>query len=336
MKPPYELPTMRDARAAEGRAGLVVASTFAGAGGSSIGYRLAGFGVVWANEFHAPAAETYRRNFADTIVDERDIRTLRGADVLGAIGIGAGELDVLDGSPPCQSFSLAGRRQRGWGREMHHADGTTQRSDDLFFDYARLVREVRPRVFVAENVAGLARGLAKGYLAEILGELREGYRVQARILDAQWLGVPQMRERVIVIGVRDDLGAEPAFPAPLTYRYALRDACPWLDGAQIVDVGGYHDGRRRPASLPAYTITASGLSSGGREQTLVETREGERRRFTVEECRRLMSFPADYDLEGLSEAQQWARLGNAVPPLMMRAIAETIRDRILRAKEAAA
>src|SRR5207248_5858022 len=129
-------------------------------------------------------------------------------------GLTAGEVDVMEGSPPCASFSTAGKRQAGWGQVRPYSD-TRQRTDDLFFEFARLVRGVRPKVFVAENVSGLVKGTAKGYFKEILRALKGcGYRVEARLLDAQWLGVPQVRQRIIFVGVREDLGVGPAFPKP--------------------------------------------------------------------------------------------------------------------------
>lgn len=107
--------------------------------------------------------------------------------------------------------------------------GARQVVDDLFFEYARLLDGLQPKVFIAENVKGLVRGHAKGYFLLILARLRAcGYRVEVRVVNAAWLGVPQLRERLIFIGVRDDLcsdlGIAPAFPLPLPYRYTVREA----------------------------------------------------------------------------------------------------------------
>src|SRR5690606_10607254 len=108
----------------------------------------------------------------------------------------------------------AGKREKAWGQVKDYSD-TKQRSDDLFFEYARLIEGIQPIVFVGENVAGLVRGKAKGYFREIMRALKRcGYKVEARLLDAQWLGVPQSRRRLIFVGVRDDLPASPAFPDP--------------------------------------------------------------------------------------------------------------------------
>jgi hypothetical protein len=127
-----------------------------------------------ATEWRASPSSGHR---SDTALDTRDIRCVSPGHVLGATGLDVGDLDLLDGSPPCQSFSSAGLRQRSWGRVMGHADGTRQRSDELFFEYARLLDGLRPRVFVAENVSGLVKGVAKGHFKEILRALKGcGYR----------------------------------------------------------------------------------------------------------------------------------------------------------------
>lgn len=224
-RPPYKIPSMAEI-AKTPLNGFCIVSLFSGTGGSCLGYRMAGFEVVWANEFEPNAAENYRLNFPDTILDTRDIRKIGPEEILNSIGKGRGEIDLLDGSPPCQSFSTAGKRQKSWGKVTAHGDGTTQRSDDLFFEYARLLDGLKPKVFIAENVSGLAKGVAKGYFKEIFAALEKyGYVVKARLLDAQWLGVPQARQRIFFVGVHTDLAEKykigPVFPAPLPYRYSV-------------------------------------------------------------------------------------------------------------------
>jgi DNA (cytosine-5)-methyltransferase 1 len=379
-KPHYRVPSMTEIRAIPPN-GLTVASTFAGGGGSSTGYRMAGYRVVWANELTQSARDSYAANMAPgTILDGRDIRAVQAADILSATGLAAGELDVFDGSPPCVSFSTAGKREKGWGRVTTSHDAT-QRQDDLFHEYARLLKGLQPRAFVAENVSGLIKGTAKGYFLEILAALKAcGYRVEAKLLDAQWLGVPQMRQRVIFVGVRNDLGAGPAYPAPLSYRYSVRDALPWIVGASTAahgftkatdlsptapapsvpasggasytghkveaeaDISRYaigaewdrtpHGGsndkyfslKRASPSKPSQTVSAA----GGSTSTACVTYPTERRKFTIAELRRICGFPDDYVLTG-SYADQWARCGNAVPPVMMCAIATALRDGVFAA-----
>ena len=191
-KPVYRVPTMDDIRALSWN-GFTVASTFAGCGGSSTGYRMAGFKILWASEFVPAARASYTANMdASTVLDERDIRKVEASDILSATGLRAGDLDVLDGSPPCQAFSTAGKLEKGWGKERTYEHGARQRNEDLFFEFIRLVRGIRQKAFVAENVSGLVKEVAKGYFLDILVALKGcGYRVEARLLDAQWLGVPQ-------------------------------------------------------------------------------------------------------------------------------------------------
>lgn len=232
-KPPYRVPSMEEIRALPWN-GFNGVSTFSGCGGSSLGYRMGGFKMLWASEFVPAAQETYRANAAPyTVLDTRDIREVKGQDILDATGLGVGEIDLFDGSPPCASFSTAGKREAGWGKVKKYSD-TQQRTDDLFYEFARLIEETQPRVFVAENVSGLVKGTAKGYFKLILARLKQcGYRVQARVLDASWLGVPQSRTRLIFIGVREDLGLDPAHPSPLPYQYTVRDALgPYLVGVR--------------------------------------------------------------------------------------------------------
>jgi len=231
-KPPYRVPLLEETRAleeADGDARPVVISTFSGCGGSCLGYRMAGYRVAWASEFIPAAAETYRVNASPrSILDTRDIRKVQPEEILSAVSLRRGEVDLFDGSPPCASFSTAGKREKGWGKVKAYSD-SEQRTDDLFFEYVRLLRGLQPRAFIAENVSGLVKGKAKGYFLEILRELKScGYRVEAKLLDASWLGVPQSRVRLIFQGVREDLGAAPVWPKPLSYRYSVGDALPWV------------------------------------------------------------------------------------------------------------
>jgi len=425
---------------------------------------MAGYAVLWASEFVPAAQATYRANHPDTPLDARDIRLVKPEEILAAVGKARGEVDVLEGSPPCASFSTAGKRATHWGPIKKYSD-VKQRTDDLFFEFIRILDGVRPKVFVAENVSGLVKGIAKGYFKIILAAMKAvGYRVEARLLDAQWLGVPQSRQRIIFVGTRDDLPIRPAHPRPLTYRYSVREAIPWLAGltftphgpnsfdvpahpmdgpapavcageggtwagheARVVEDTGSEFGAGDVTDRPAPTVRASGDgqlfvervvhdTSGGRgaspsfsqgdvterpcpaitvgvgglnsshylvEKTRVEgdisaysigeewdklgpgqqsdkymnlvrtdperpcptvtqmggspgiasvTHPVEKRKFTIAELKRICAFPDDFVLTG-TYAQQWERLGRAVPPLMMRAIARTIKEEIFDAIE---
>lgn len=410
-KPPYRVPSMAEIGAIPWN-GYNAISTFSGCGGSSLGYKMAGFKVLWANEFIPAAQDTYRANHPNTILDTRDIRKISAQDILDAIQMQPGELDVFDGSPPCASFSTAGKREDGWGKVKTYSD-TKQRVDDLFFEYARLLQGVQPKVFVAENVSGLVKGVAKGYFLEILAALKDcGYTVKAKLLDAQWLGVPQMRQRIIFIGVRKDLGLEPQHPTPLPYRYSVRDALPWIvkwkedrgyDGHRMMtsdrpigtvtqsgignlvevdrrayldkrgafgndgditdqpaptvlsdsigthwvvepesDMSAYAVGREWDSLAPGeqsdkyYQLVRSDLNApsqtvtqrGGDSTVASVTHPTEKRKFSIAELKRICAFPDDFILTG-TYAQQWERLGRAVPPVMMSYVAATIRDEIL-------
>ncbi len=382
-KPPYRVPLMSEIVEIPWN-GMNVVSTFAGAGGSSTGYRMAGYRVLLANEFVPIAQESYAANMGPhTQLAREDIKQLTGPEILKRIGLEQGELDVLDGSPPCQAFSTAGRREKGWGTDRHYEHGASQRNEDLFDEYVRLVHWLKPRVFVAENVSGLVKGTAKGYFLKILAALKGcGYRVEARLLDAQWLGVPQARQRIIFVGVREDLGLAPAFPDPLPYRYSVRDALPWLSrpirngnkishssnrGQQVsldapistimanggsgqfdiiepeTDISGQAIGAeydrlnpgqqsdkyfslvRADADAPSPTITAAGGQNSGIACVVHPT---EKRKFSIAEVKRLCGFPDDFILKG-TYGNQWERLGNSVPPVMMSHVAAAIRDSVL-------
>jgi DNA (cytosine-5)-methyltransferase 1 len=171
-----------------------VISLFAGCGGSSLGYSMAGYRELLAVEWDDHAVATFRLNFPDVPVYHGDIAKLSVEECLRLAGIGQGELDVLDGSPPCQGFSTAGKRRMDDGRNQ------------LFREYVRLLRGLQPKVLVMENVSGMVKGKMKLIFAEILRELKEsGYHVSARLMNAMYYGVPQSRQRMIFVGVREDL-----------------------------------------------------------------------------------------------------------------------------------
>jgi DNA (cytosine-5)-methyltransferase 1 len=189
-----------------------------------------GYKVLYANEFVEQARITYKQNHSDVVIDDRDIRLVTAKEILQKINKKKGEIEVLEGSPPCASFSTAGAREKGWGRQKKYSD-TSQRADDLFFEFSRILGELQPKVFVAENVSGLVKGKAVGYFKEILTDLEQkGYIVEAKVLDASWLGVPQARQRLIFIGVRNDLvkkyRVKPIYPKPFSYQYSLREVLP--------------------------------------------------------------------------------------------------------------
>jgi DNA (cytosine-5)-methyltransferase 1 len=322
-KPPYVVKTMQQINRIKKR--FTVASTFSGAGGSCTGYKMAGFKVLWANEFIKDAQDSYRLNHKSTYLNTEDIRKVDVKKALAEMGLKKGALDLFDGSPPCQSFSMAGKRESGWGKHIKHGDGSSQVSDDLFFEYARLLKGLQPKVFVAENVGGLVRGTAKGYFKIIFKELCEcGYRVEAKLLNAKWLGVPQNRQRIIFIGVRNDLDISPVFPKPLPYFSTGMDA---VERVHTITHGGhgYFEGANYNMSKRPYpTVLAGGF--GASYKLTCEGNHGTN--ITIDELKAICGFPHDYKLTGTYK-QQWARLGNAVPPVMMFHVANLIAKNIL-------
>lgn len=332
-KPSYRIPSMKEIEQIPFN-GLTVVSTFSGAGGSCLGYRMAGYRVVYANEFIPAAQEAYKANHPHSYLDTRDIRQVKPEEILQITGLKKGELDLLDGSPPCVSFSSAsGKREKSWGTIRPYSD-TKQRVDDLFFEYIRILKGLQPKVFIAENVQGLIQGKAIGFFNQILNELKQcGYRVKAAVLDASRLGVPQKRMRLIFQGVRKDLKKEPVFPRPLPYQYTVKELFPYVKRLQAGGTKGkgfqWKDARR-----PAYTVTQSDGKRNSQNfitsSCYIEAIEhGERiqRKWNINELKKISSFPDDFILSG-SFAQQWERIGRAVPPLLMRAIAETVAKEV--------
>jgi DNA (cytosine-5)-methyltransferase 1 len=308
-----------------------VISTFAGCGGSSLGYQLAGFKELLAVEWDDNAVATFKLNFPDVPVYHGDICQLSGEECMRLAGIGPGELDVLDGSPPCQGFSTAGKRKFNDPR------------NSLFKEYARLLHELQPRVFVMENVTGMVKGVMKQAYLTIIAELRAcGYRARGEVLNAMYFNVPQSRERVFIIGVREDLGIEPSHPKPqmkpVTMKQTLAgfdqsksDVEPallrstWqmkrvLDGAEKQKHFGLV---RTQWDRPCPTI----VKDAGNTTTGMIHPDGARR-LTIPELKRLASFGDEFCMVG-GYKEQWQRIGNSVPPNLMRAIAEHIKTEIL-------
>lgn len=340
-KPPYRVPLMSEIEAIPHN-GFNVVSTFSGCGGSCLGYRIAGFKVLWANEVFPISQQSYKTNHSSSILDLRDIRNVAVEDILQATGLEQGELDLFDGSPPCTEFSTAGKREKAWGKTKKHS-GITQRVDDLFFEYVRLLDGLQPKTFVAENVSGLVKGTAKGYFKIILQALKDcGYRVEAQLLDASWLGVPQARQRVIFVGVRNDLNKSPVFPKPLPYQYTLHDAIRVNNERFRID----EDTRLSPFYVKIWHECQATSNKQhpkyfnyrtpflGKPSPTICTHEAtwlhpdKPRNFAIDELKRICAFPDDFILVG-SYAEQAGRLGNSVPPVMMYHIASAIRDNVL-------
>ena len=303
-----------------------VISTFAGCGGSSLGYHMAGFRELLAVEWEQNAADTFRLNFPHVPLYHGDIAKLSVDECLRLAGVRPGELTVFDGSPPCQGFSTSGKREIGDARNQ------------LFREYCRLLEGLRPRAFVMENVSGMVEGSFKLVFAEILRTLKRcGYRVKARLLNAMFFGVPQSRERMIFIGVREDLCIEPSHPAGWSEPVLLGGAIADLpnDGPQTtgdaaptllkMPVGASNGGFRYLRH--SFGLTRSNFAA--MSPTLTKTAHrvahpsGDRW-LSIAAAQRIGSFPQHFAFRG-KYSEQWARIGNSVPPLLMRSIAAHVR-----------
>ena len=318
MKLPYRVPSMSEIAATPPN-GLTHVSTFSGSGGTCLGFRMAGYATIWANECDDHAQQSYRANHPDTVLDPRDVRDVTAADILAAAGLSIGQLDVFEGSPPCTAFSRAGKGAKKWGGIDRHAGAKTVKVEELAFEFVRLLGGLMPRAFVVENVLAWAEGSNAAYFYETRRRMKAlGYRLRTRAINAHSFGVPQDRWRLIVAGVRDGLGVEPWFHlTDATWHYSLCDVVP---GTSCV--AGYEFGqdRLRSADRPMPTVMTS--------PTLKVCVDGVVRQLTIVELKRVCSFPDDFRLEG-SKTEQWRRLGNSVPPLMARAIAIALRDALL-------
>lgn len=185
-----------------------VFGTFICGGGSTMGYKLAGFNHLGGVEIDPPIADIYKTNHNPKYLYLEDIRKfVKRSDIPQELY----NLDLLDGSPPCSSFSMAGNREKDWGKKKVFKEGQSEQVlDDLFFEYIELAKKLQPKIVLAENVKGLIQGNAKLYVKRIFKAFDEaGYNVQLFLLNAASMGVPQKRERVFFICQRKDLNYKP-------------------------------------------------------------------------------------------------------------------------------
>lgn len=203
----YKPYTMKDVLTSAERKLFTVISTFAGGGGSSTGYKLAGGNVLVVNEFVDAAVDTYKENYPDTPVIQDDIKKLTGKDFLELAKISKGELDILDGSPPCSAFSIAGKREKGWDKTKKYSDDKqVENIEDLFFEYIRIANDIQPKIIIGENVAGITMGEAKEYYNRIINEFSNiGYEAVGKVLNSADYGTPQARQRCFFVAIRNDV-----------------------------------------------------------------------------------------------------------------------------------
>lgn len=317
--------------------GLKVFSCFACGGGSTMGYKLAGFDVIGANEIDPEMAWHYKTNHNPKYYYLEDIRKFRTREDLPKELY---NLDILDGSPPCSSFSMAGAREKGWGKKKVFKEGqTAQVLDDLFFDFIELARKLQPKVVIAENVKGMIQGNAKGYVKQIINLFNvSGYDVQLFLLNAASMGVPQKRERVFFICKRKDLNFpslklgfyEKIIPMrdvindkdvnhsgkPLTEFFAQwwRRCQPGKPFSSVHPKGSYFNSNKLSPNIPSPTVTATGGAVLAHWDTPSK--------LSDDELKLVGSYPLDYKLSGKTEVKYL--VGMSVPPLMTYKIADQV------------
>lgn len=311
-------------------------STFCGTGGSSLGYKLAGYQGILSIDFDPHAVECYRANFPDTPCWLRSIYDLSAENIFKFTGLKKGELDLFDGSPPCQGFSLSGKRN------------VTDKRNNLFLEYTRLVNDLAPKVFVMENVAGMVSGKMKGKFIEIMSKLKAlNYNVKCKLMNSKYYGVPQSRPRLIFIGVRKDLGKDPIFPIPNTKVITCGEALKDYEESEKPNRKYITPGLKKYAMLLQQGESASKYHPTGSLFGLIRLNENKPCNtiiksagtgllhykdnlnfLSVNELKILCSFPIDWKL-GDSRGKAIDRLGNAVMPRFMEKVALTIKEEIL-------
>lgn len=327
--------------------GIKVMSTFACGGGSSMGYKRAGCTIIAANDIDPQMASHYKKNIGAANYFLCPIRDLLTASLPKDLY----NLDILDGSPPCSTFSMAGNREKNWGQKKHFREGQAEQVlSDLFFDYLDLVEHLKPKVAIAENVKGMIMGNAKGYTKLITEKFKQiGYRPQLFLLNSADCGVPQTRERLFFCAVREDIS---------NVKLALRPSHKWISaGEACADLANLtqqerkhvaltpHDAKCWHGTLPGKSYAEFNLRTRGKgngfsvfrlsqqmpSRTLT-AKDGARhwsecRLLTFREWKRLGSFPDDYIAE--SETIGKYMIGMSVPPKMTEQVARAVIDQWL-------
>ncbi len=297
-----------------------------------MGYKLAGFDVIGGVEIDPKMMEIYRANFNPKFsylegVQEFKSRTDLPQELFN--------LDILDGSPPCSSFSMAGSREKDWGKNKKFREGQAEQVlDDLFFHFIDIAKKLKPKVVIAENVKGLIQGNAIGYVKQIFKEFKEaGYESQLFLLNSSRMGVPQIRERVFFISRRSDLCLpkisfqfnEPNIPLSRAFKgidpygatLTPMQLSLWKRTApgkafSTADKRGFWFGAYKAhPGMPFTTLTAQGGNSEG----YMWDRPN---KISPEGHRRIQSFPDDYVFLNMKSHYV---CGMSVPPFMSQRVA---------------
>lgn len=319
---------------------IKVASLFCGCGGTDVGllgdfkyldkyYEKNNFEIVFANDIDDNACKIFEENFGIT-PDNRDIRGIRSEEIP--------DFDVLTGGFPCQSFSIIAQNPKRLGIKDDRGK--------LFFEMCRVLKEKRPKCFIAENVKGILTANKKSAFPLILNEFENcGYDVKYQVMNSAEYGVPQKRERVIIVGFREDLNIDFDFPKsiieepreyePLKKVLEENVAEKYYFSAKAVEgmmkkKHTMNKGRAQDINKPCNTVGAH-LAKVSLNSTDPVLLEGERyRRFTPREVARIQSFPEEFRLIG-SEAAQYKALGNAIPPVMFWYVANKVNKILMDA-----
>jgi len=312
--------------------GLKAFGTFVCAGGSTMGYKLAGFDHIGGVELTNHYSQLYKENHKPSLFYTQDIREWNKRNDLPSELY---NLDLLDGSPPCASFSTAGARERKWGKEKDY-EGIRQKTDDLVFEYVKTIKKLKPKTFLMENVSGLIKGNAKSYVRNILKQIDEiGYKSQLFSINAASLGVPQMRQRVFIIGSKKELNFKPLkldFNClPIGFEDATKHF--WDKGGDSIEkfsiykfwketkIGGSHPKRfgiKRPSlDRPCFTLLESDSNIGAASVC----HPIYPRKLNKFEASAIQSFPQDYNF---LDQNPLSCIGRSVPPVMMAQISNQI------------
>lgn len=315
-----------------------VFSTFSCGGGSTMGYKLAGFDVIGNLEIDPKKNAAYVKNHHPRFNYNEDIRKFREREDLPKELY---QLDILDGSPPCLTFSMAGSRDDKWGEVFNH-DGITQRWDDLFFEYIALAKKLQPKVVVAENVKGILLGDAIDYVREIYDRFDDaGYYCQHWLFDSSTMGVPQRRERVFFVCLRKDLAAKFLYQkdlftvAPLinmtfdekkiTCRDCNLELGAPLKGFALADWTRLKNGDEKKylqsALIPLDSVHPT-LTEGYSEKANPMPEWSPNWLSDSDLCK-IGTFPQDYDFNGIKAHKL---IGRSVPPVMMAQLSNRIYD----------
>lgn len=297
-----------------------VVSLFSGAGGLDLGFIQAGHTIVWANDLYDDAVQTYRENIGEHIICENIMEVDEKC---------IPDCDIVIGGFPCQGFSVANTKR-------NEAD----ERNALYKELVRIIQSKRPKFFLAENVKGLL-SFSKGQVFKmIIGDFEKlGYKVKYRLLNAADYGVPQRRERVVIVGVRNDIDFDFSFPKPTHSENGECDTIPWVSvGAALADLpdpdqpndvfnheyskykltfNGYIGHREIDPYKPAPTVTARGDNKGG---VVVLHHPNNQRRMSCRELAIVQGFPAEYKFSG-KRSSIYRQIANAVPAPMAKAIA---------------